>query len=255
MSPFTSVAETTDRATPDLRILEHWKAYGVRAGLAGASGGVDYRLPQKGRGLPGPWALLQAQLGWTAMVVSRQPHRAAVKVHDPVTAPRILQGFDGHVTRQRGLCIAVTVADCVPVYLYHPDGPSIGIFHAGWRGVAAGIVEAGVRAMEGVSGHAAENIIMHCGVSICGSCYEVGPEVWEALGEPKPKTNWPIDLRDVIARRAQNLGITLITVSPACTVHESRGLQSYRRQGAQSGRMAAYIGIGEPCTRTGTPVD
>lgn len=255
MSPFTSVAETAGRATPDLRILEHWKAYGVSAGLAGAAGWVDYRLPQRGHGLPGPWALLEAQLRYAAMVVSRQPHGAAVRVHGPETTSRILQGFDGHATRERGLFLAVTVADCVPVYLCHPGGPSIGIFHAGWRGVAAGIVEAGVRTMEEVSGHAAEDLVMHCGISICGSCYEVGPEVWAAVGEPEPESNAPIDLRDVIARRAQSLGITLITVSPACTAHESRGLQSHRRQGAQSGRMAAYIGIGEPCTRTGTPVD
>ncbi len=244
MTLFTSVAETADRATPDLLILEHWNVYGVHAGLAGAAGGVDYRLPQQGRRLPGSWALLKAQLGYTAMVVSRQPHGAAVRVHGTEIAPRILHGFDGHVTRERGICLAVTVADCVPIYLCHPAGPSIGIFHAGWRGVAAGIVEAGVRTMEKVSGHPADDLIMHCGVSICGSCYEVGPEVWAAVGEPEPETNKPIDLRDVIARRAQNLGITLITVSPACTAHESRGLQSHRRQGARSGRMAAYIGIG-----------
>jgi purine-nucleoside/S-methyl-5'-thioadenosine phosphorylase / adenosine deaminase len=255
VSPFTSVAETPDRATPDLRILEHWKVYGVRAGLAGTAGGVDYRLPPKGHGLPSPWARLKAQLGFTAMVVSRQPHGGVVRVHGPETAPRILQGFDGHITRERGLCLAVTVADCIPVYLCHPGGPSIGIFHAGWRGVAAGIVEAGVRTMEEVSGHAAGDLIMHCGVGICGSCYEVGPEVWEAVEEPEPETNAPIDLRDVIARRAQGLGITLITVSPACTAHEGRGLQSHRRQGGLSGRMAAFIGIGEPCTRTETPVD
>jgi len=255
VSPFTSVAETTDRATPDLRILEHWKPYGVHAGLAGAAGGVDYRLPHEGHGLPDPWALLGTQLGYPAMVVSRQPHGAAVRVHGPETAPRILQGLDGHVTRERGLCLAVTVADCVPVYLCHPGGPSIGILHAGWRGVAAGIVEAGVRTMEEASGHAANDIVMHCGVSICGSCYEVGPEVWAAVGEPEPETNSPIDLRDVIARRAQSLGIILITVSPVCTVHESGGLQSHRRQGGHSGRMAAYIGIREPCTGEGTPVD
>jgi YfiH family protein len=255
VSPFTSVAETADHVIPDLRILEHWKVYGVRAGLAGATGGADYRLPQKGSGLPGPWTLLEAQLGYTAMVVSRQPHGAKVGVHGPKRAPGVLAGFDGHVTREPGLCLAVTVADCVPVYLCHPGGPSIGIFHAGWRGVAAGIVEAGVRTMEDVSGHPAHDIIMHCGISICGSCYEVGPEVWAAVGEPEPETNTPIDLRDVIARRAQNLGITLITVSPACTAHERGGLQSHRRQGAQAGRMAAYIGIAEPCTGTGTPVD
>ncbi len=255
MSPFTSVAERAHQATPDLRILEHWKIYGVRAGLAGTTGGVDYRLPQTGHELTGPWTRLEAQLGYGALVVSRQPHGAVVRVHGPETAPRILQGLDGHVTRERGLCLAVTVADCVPVYLCHPGGPSIGIFHAGWRGVAAGIVEAGVQTMEEVSGHSAGDLIMHCGISICGSCYEVGPEVWAAVGEPEPETHTPIDLRDVIARRAQSLGITLITVSPACTAHESGGLQSHRRQGAQSGRMAAYIGIGEPCTRTGTPVD
>ncbi len=255
MSSFISVAEKVDPAAPDLRILEHWRVHGVNAGLAGAAGWVDYRLPGQGSGLPSPWGLLEAHVGAGAIVVSRQRHGAAVKVHGPEAGGRLFHGFDGHVTRERGLCLAVTVADCVPIYLCHPGGPSIGLVHAGWRGIAAGIVEAGVKAMEDVSARPAAELIMHCGVSICGSCYEVGPEVWAAVGEPEPESNTPIDLRDVIARRAQSLGITDITVSPACTAHGPGGLQSHRRLGPKSGRMAAYIGIGEPCTRTGTPVD
>ena len=254
MSPFPSVAETVDPKAPDIRILEHWKIHGVNAGLAGTAGGADYRLPPEGPYLPETWDGLARHLDAKAMVVSRQPHGASVRSHQPGATTGILEGVDGHVTREPGAYLAVTVADCVPVYLCHPGASCVGIIHAGWRGVAAGIVEAGVQAMGAISKQSPADLVMHCGISICGSCYEVGPEVWAALGEPEPEGAMPIDLRDVIARRAQRQGVRRITVSPACTAHQSDGLQSHRKMGLKSGRMAAYLGIVEPCTRTGTPV-
>ena len=254
MSPLPSVAETVDPNAPDIRIFHQWEVQGVNAGLAGAAGGVDYRLPPEGHGLPEAWEDLARHLDAAAMVVSRQPHGAAVRCHRPAATTGILEGFDGHVTREPGTYLAVTVADCVPVYLCHPGGPCVGIIHAGWRGVAAGVVEAGIHAMTEISEESHPDLVIHCGISICGSCYEVGPEVWVALGEPEPKTAVPIDLRDVIARRAQRAGVRKITVSPACTAHHSDGLQSHRQMGLKSGRMAAYVGIVEPCTRTEIPV-
>jgi hypothetical protein len=84
------------------------------------------------------------------------------------------RGVDGHITDVPGTALAVTIADCTPVFIAHPRGV-IAALHAGWRGTAAGILSVGLDAMADL-GCPADECRVHLGPSICGACYEVGPE-------------------------------------------------------------------------------
>jgi len=147
------------------------------------------------------------------------------------------------MTNEPGLLLAVTVADCVPVFLVDPELRAIALLHAGWRSVAAGVLETGLAGLRSDYGTHAQHVVAHLGPSICGECYEVGPEVFRALGEPEPQTNTPIDLRVVIARRALALGIDRegISISAHCTRCGSPPFYSHR--GGDEGRQLALLGL------------
>jgi len=153
---------------------------------------------------------------------------------------------DGHLTAEPGLLLGVTVADCVPVYLVEAAGPWIGLLHAGWRGIAGGIVERVVAKLCALSGSAAADIVIHCGVSICGRCYEVGSEVYHAATGESVVEQRHLDLRVLVAERAERLGVRRITLSPWCTAHDHATFYSHRHSGGADGRMVAYLGRPSP---------
>src|SRR5690606_24721713 len=127
----------------------------------------------------------------------------------------------GHLTARPGVLLAVSVADCVPVSLLDPERRSLALLHAGWRGVAGGIVERAAAEMEARYGSRSERLWLHCGPAICGACYEVGPEVHRAVhpGRAAPGAPTPIDLRAAVAERAAGLGVPgeRVTISAHCT--------------------------------------
>jgi len=167
----------------------------------------------------GRWRTLRDELGCERAVHARQVHGARLLWHGS-GAPglTLADAADGHATRAEGVLLTVSVADCVPVFLVDPEERAIALLHAGWRGTAAGILEAGVRALVG-AGSRPGALHMHCGPAICGECYEVGPEVHAALGLPAPTRPTPVDLRAVLVDRAMRLGLdpAKITVSEFCT--------------------------------------
>lgn len=167
----------------------------------------------------GRWRALRDALGCDRAVHARQVHGATLLWHGQGTPGLVLaEAADGHATRTEGVLLTVSVADCVPVFLVDPEERAIALLHAGWRGTAAGILEAGVEALVAAGSRAAA-LHMHCGPAICGDCYEVGPEVHDALGLPVPARPAPVDLRAALVDRAVRLGIdpANITVSEHCT--------------------------------------
>jgi YfiH family protein len=154
-----------------------------------------------------------------------------------------IDGVDGHATDRSGLMLTVTVADCIPVYLAAPTHGGLALLHAGWRGTAAGILARGVEALAHRVRVEPYEMVMHCGVGICGKCYEVGREVMEGLGQPADGAGpWHADLREVLAEQGRRLGISEITVSDWCSAHDAERFYSHRRSAGADGRMAAYLG-------------
>lgn len=160
------------------------------------------------------WRNLRQKLGMTQSVLGQQVHGATVINHDGFAAGMLFtDDADGHVTRVVGTLLAVSVADCVPVFVVDERTRMVGVLHAGWRGIAAGIMTRGIKAMASGATH------VHLGPAICGDCYEVGPEVHIALGLPDPRRKANVDLRAVLAQQAIAAGVPVanVTTSTFCT--------------------------------------
>ncbi|MBI4421757.1 MAG: laccase domain-containing protein [Gemmatimonadetes bacterium] len=228
--------------------LEEWREkYGLIAGITGRADGFDLGLftSAPAEAVLSRWLILQQSLAgaFRAFAVSRQMHSAGIRVHQDAGAGlRLFDGVDGHVTQSAGLALAVTVADCVPVYLTHPASGAVALLHAGWRGTAAGVLETGIRDLVRLTGGSIGGIVMHCGVSICADCYEVGPEVVEGVTGRRPTRSEHLDLRANLVARARSMGVSATSISPWCTAHHQNLFFSHRRSGGTDGRMVAYLG-------------
>lgn len=225
------------------------RAWGTEFHLAA---GVTARGADFGLASPEPtarvlerWRALRGAFrpAFQGFVVGHQCHRTELAVHrNPAGGWRILDDTDGHLTDQTGYLLLVSVADCVPVYLVAPGTAWFGLLHAGWRGVAGGMVEQGISQLAALAGLPASDIVMHCGVSICGDCYEVGHEVVRGVTGASVDGKQRLDLRSAIARRAERAGVGRTTISPWCTAHDHDRFYSHRASAGQDGRMLAFLG-------------
>jgi YfiH family protein len=190
----------------------------------------------------GRWRRLREATGVMAAVHSRQVHGAEIRAHEgsPLEGLLVIEGADGHVTGRPGLLLSVSVADCVPISIVDPERRRIALLHAGWRGTAAGILGRGLDRM--ADDGAADRLHVHLGPAVCGRCYEVGPEVHEALGLHAPRHNTPVDVRAALANRAVERGVPAaqVTVSEHCTLC-GEGFFSHRA--GDAGRQMGVLGV------------
>jgi hypothetical protein len=228
-----------------------WRArYGVAAGITGRGGAVG-RGFDLGLWTDAPvgevmsrWRAFRHAEGFRATILGNQVHQTRVAWHEDGTGWIQIEGVDGHATRRPGLLLTVTVADCIPVYLIDPVSRAVALLHSGWRGTAGRILERGVELLVERAGAAASDIVMHCGVGICGECYEVGSEVMTGCGiEPVGPGPWHVDLRAVLADQAWGLGIRQISTSQFCSGHDRPLFHSHRASAGRDGRMVAYLGL------------
>lgn len=154
-----------------------------------------------------------------------------------------LQQADAAVARKAGTVCVVKVADCMPV-LFAADGV-VGAAHAGWRGLAGGVLEATLDAMRVPPG----SVHAWLGPAIGPSVYEVGDEVRAAFAghesafTPTRPGHWLLDLYAVARRKLAAKGVRDISGGAFCTYTDSDRFFSYRRD-KTSGRMAAFIWLG-----------
>ena len=190
----------------------------------------------------GRWQRLQDALGATRFATARQVHGGDVIEHG-AGWEGWLRGFsaDGHLTLAAGTAMAVTIADCVPVFVVHPRGASA-LLHSGWRGPEAGITGRAIARLA-AAGFPAQELTVAVGPAICGDCYEVSPEVYGRLtgrGVPKP-TN--VDLRAIIADQARAAGVRTFAENEWCTRHHGDRFFSHR--GGDTGRQIGVLLVRE----------
>ena len=150
-------------------------------------------------------------------------------------------------TKPQHICTLHT-ADCLPVFFADQSGSMVALAHAGWRGLAAGILENVVSRMQQAQ-VPVERIIVWLGPAIGQAAFEVGPEVREAFLRndsgaetafiPNASGRWQADLYTLAKRRLQAAGVTAITGGQYCTWSDPRFF-SYRRQ-AVTGRMVSLL--------------
>lgn len=156
---------------------------------------------------------------------------------------------DGAVTARSGRVLAVLTADCLPVLFCRADGTGVGIAHAGWRGLAAGVLEAAAEAMDAPP----DQLLAWIGPGIGAAAYEVGADVRDAcmavdpgavehFGAGRPG-RWQFDLAGLARRRLAALGVAGVHGGQWCTHSDPARFFSHRRDGAErpTGRMATLI--------------
>lgn len=227
--------------------LDTWaERHGVVAGITQRPVNLGLGTDDAVREVVGRWRDLRAAFAgrFVSFVVAHQVHGRNVRWHErPADGWLIVDEIDGHATGQPGVLLTVTVADCIPIYLCDPATGTVALLHAGWRGTAARILERAVVLLGQRAGVTPDGLIMHCGVGICGECYEVGPEVTAALDTGPPAARPArADLRAVLARQARALGIATVTTSAWCTAHDRDRFFSHRASAGRDGRMIAYVG-------------
>lgn len=194
-------------------------------------------------------ARFAAALGGARPVYLDQVHGVAVVRLSAATAatpghPRA----DASFTTETGLACTVLVADCLPVLLASHDGAVVGAAHAGWRGLAGGVLEATLQAMTEASGVAADGMCAWLGACIGPQCFEVGADVREAFsGAPDAlfqptgtPGKWWADLPGLARWRLGRAGLRQVTGGLWCTHSDASRFFSFRRERV-TGRHAAAI--------------
>jgi YfiH family protein len=240
-------APVGDGSVPRFELAE-WRGLGILAGVTGRGTGpepFDLGLATDqpiGRVLD-RWRAFGAAAGFGAMIVARQVHGTRVLWHDRAGGLTIFEGADGHATRSPDLLLTVSLADCIPVYLVDPVRPAIALLHSGWKGTAGRILDAGLQLLTEEAGSTVGDVLVHCGVGICESCYEVGSEVARACGRPVDGPKGLLDLRSAIAEQALAAGVAEVSISTLCPAHDHDRFFSHRASAGRDGRMVAYLGI------------
>lgn len=173
-------------------------------------------------------------------LMGRQVHGAHVRrvrdLPDPAAGPR---PADGQATAIEGAAAAVLTADCLPVALVAAQ--AVAMVHAGWRGLAAGVLTEGVSALRELGADAGIQAAIGPGAGPC--CYEAGSEVHAAFERygPAARRGDYVDLKHVARRQLELAGIGVAHDVGVCTLCAPRGLFfSHRRDGGVTGRQAGF---------------
>jgi YfiH family protein len=199
-----------------------------------------------------------------------QVHGTTVLELDEQTAEHPQAPADAAWTRTRGIACIVGAADCLPVLFAARDGRAVAAAHAGWRGLAGGVLEATVGALGRGAGVPPADLLAWLGPCIGARRFEVGADVLRAFGfepraadsapslhfphfphfrhAPRPdgEPRWLADLRGLATQRLRSLGVGFIAADDACTYEDASRFFSFRRDsrggtGSPSGRMAAAV--------------
>jgi purine-nucleoside/S-methyl-5'-thioadenosine phosphorylase / adenosine deaminase len=235
---------TTQASRETLRLYEEvpeLAAIGMRAftttRLAGSFGVAS---DEPVRDVMARWDRLREELSAAGprLATARQVHGDRVISHGSGWEGWLRGGdADGHFALDRGTAMAVSIADCVPVFLTHSSGAAA-LLHSGWRGTASRIVERGVDLFES-RGMPAGELTLHLGPAICGSCYEVSPDVFERLTGRRAGRATTVDLRALIADHARQRGLRRISMSESCTRCNNGRFYSHRA--GDSGRQLGVL--------------
>ena len=246
-------------------IVPDWPAPGkVRALITTRAGGVSAGPFGDGRGKGGmnlglksgdAIACVQANRARLRAVLPAEP-RWLQQVHGPAVADIDDDGAlalaDAAIARQPGRVCVVSIADCLPVLFADHDGRAVGVAHAGWRGLAAGVLQNTAVAMRRRLGDAERELFAYLGPAIGPAHFEVGAEVLDAMSERLPRAveafrplgqgKHLCDLFALARQALAQVGISGVFGGADCTFADATRFYSYRRDKV-TGRHAALIWI------------
>lgn len=187
--------------------------------------------------LPGP-------VHWLEQVHGCAVHRARGPACDPLPVA------DAAFTTDPETVLAVLTADCLPILLADRRGQGIAVVHAGWRGLAGGVIEASLEALRAAIGPSLQASVW-MGPAIGPQAFQVGEEVRQIFVDHDPQAaqafvpdtqpgKWRADLQALARQRLEAIGVVEIFGTPRCTVKHPEQFYSYRRDG-RTGRFASLL--------------
>jgi YfiH family protein len=196
-----------------------------------------------------------------SFVVPHQVHRDLVRVVAATDCGRgarshesALPGTDAMITREAGVVLGVMLADCVPVVVFDPVTPAVGLAHAGWGGTVRHITRRTVETMQRAFGTDPTTVVAGIGPSIGPESYEVGPDVAAAAGEAFPSTSvlrpkpgggvcfdlWTSNLTDLIDAGVPRDRVEVVEVD---TFRKADRYFSHRRDGGSDGHTGRFMTV------------
>lgn len=176
----------------------------------------------------------------------KQIHSDIIKIADK---PGRYNECDGLITHKSNIFLAISVADCVPIFLYDTVNHCIAAIHSGWKGSSKKILAKAIEMMAKSYNTEPGNIFAFIGYSAGACCYEIGKDVAGFFDAQflvqKGDNKFLLDLKNFNRSLLLSSGIPegQIEVSEFCTVCNPNFLHSYRRDGIKSGRMMGIIGL------------
>lgn len=187
-----------------------------------------------------------------------QVHGTKVALVDKTTAgsgafsiEEAIRETDALITKETDLILATFTADCLPIFVYDPITPAIGVIHAGWRGTINGIVSFTIKRMVEEFGVCPGNCLAAIGPSICSDCFQVDRQLAEGFRKVYPQTvsenesGYRVDLQTFIRLDLIRIGIKPDRIYDArlCTSCRPELFFSYRAERGTTGRMMGIIGL------------
>jgi hypothetical protein len=182
--------------------------------------------------------LLSSRLGMPLAMI-RQVHGSDVRrILEPLEPGAALEEVDGQATSERGVAPIVLTADCLPIALAGEGAAAI--LHAGWRGLAAGIVEQGVRAVSELGARGPLEAVIGPGAGPC--CYQVGDEVHARFASygPGVRRGQNLDVKAIARAQLERCGVRAVTDVERCTICD-QDFFSHRRDHGTTGRQAGVV--------------
>lgn len=252
-------------AWPAEWIVPPWQAMGVGALMTTRQGGVSQApfdslnlregLGDDGHAVAANHAVLRAAVPATPVFLDQVHGTRVVRLTDADAGiGAAVHRADASVTTEPGLACAIQVADCLPILFAAPHGRAVGAAHAGWRGLAGGVVEATLLGVCEAAACEPEQVHVWLGACIGPRRFEVGADVLAAFGTtairgavdprfvPHRPGKWLADLPGLAGDRLRAAGARRITGGYWCTVGDASRFFSFRRDGV-TGRMAALVWI------------
>ncbi|MCK9522263.1 MAG: polyphenol oxidase family protein [Proteobacteria bacterium] len=193
-----------------------------------------------------PWPLLRLQQVHGDGVVDAKTALAALGQDDGWTSRPSLEG-DALLSTGAEAVLGVLTADCLPILVACTDTGHVAAIHAGWRGLAAGVVRRTIRQLT-AAGSAIDAMRCAIGPGICYHCYEVGDDLADKFPESvdpigKNTGAWLLDLPNAAEVSLIGAGLSTVQIErlDICTVCAPEGLHSHRRDGDKSGRQLSFI--------------
>jgi YfiH family protein len=240
-------------------LVPDWKAHGTRAVMTTRRGGFS-AAPFDSMNIRGgigddPAAvrsnqrLLAEAIGVTPIYLDQVHGARVVRLTAADAAPDAsVHEADASVTTETGIACTAQVADCLPVLFAAPGG--VAAAHAGWRGLAGGVLEATVKALCEAAGCGPADLHAWLGACIGPGRFEVGADVLQAFGveaasdsprfRPRAPGKWLADLPALARDRLRALGVQDVSGGHWCTVDEASRFFSFRRDRV-TGRMVAAV--------------